>query len=212
MPITSILTRRHFAMLAATGAAFGSVPPAVAAESGTDVRGRFPDLAFTMSRASDGKNVTQADFRGRIVILYFGFTRCPDACPLTMQNAALLLRQLGPLAQRVRVLFVTVDLAYDTPPRLKAYLAGFGTPPEIDGLRGTPVQLAALARRYAVGYTAPKRPDAPDPVSKISHTAAVYLFDDQGRVQRIVGQMALASADIPGIAAALEPLARRASG
>jgi protein SCO1 len=212
MPHTWVLTRRRFGALAATAAAFGSVPPAVAAASGADVRGRFPDLAFTMTRASDGKIVTAADFRGRVAILYFGFTRCPDTCPTTMQNAARVLQQLGPLAQRLRVLFVTVDLAYDTLPRLKAWLAGFGSPPQIDGLRGTPAQLAALAKRYAVGYTAASRPDAPDPVAKISHTAAVYLFDDQGRVQRIVGQMALASADIQGIAAGLEPLARRASG
>jgi protein SCO1 len=207
---SSALTRRRFGLLAATAAALG--PVAAEAATGFDVRGQFPDLAFTMIRASDGKAVTAADYRGRIVILYFGFTRCPDTCPMTMQNAARVLGQMGPLAQRLRVLFVTVDLAYDTLPRLKTYLAGFASPPQIDGLRGTRAELAALTRRYGVGYGAPSRPDAADPVSKISHTAAVYLFDAQGRVRQIVGQMAQASADISAIAADLEPLARRASG
>lgn len=174
------------------------------------VAGSFPDLAFTMQRSSDGKTVTAADFRGKVVILYFGFTRCPDICPLTMQNGARILHRMGALASRMRVLFVTIDLDYDTLPRLKTYLAGFGSPPEIDGLRGTPEELARLARRYAVGYQAPTSADAPDPVSKITHTSAVYLFDARGRAEQILTTMGTAAADIPAITADLEPFARRA--
>jgi protein SCO1/2 len=205
-----MLTRRHFGLLVGTAAALRLAPAAAAAAPGVDVRGQFPDLDFTMTRSSDGKIVTAADFRSHIVILYFGFTRCPDTCPLTMQNAARVLHQMGPLARRIRVLFVTIDLAYDTLPRLKAYLSNFGGPPEIDGLRGTPEQLALLAQRYGVEYEAPSSPDAPDPIAKVSHTAAVYLFDAQGRIRQILGTISLASANIPAIAADLERLARRA--
>ena len=114
------------------------------------VRGEFPNLALTMTRSSDGAVVTAADFYGRVVILYFGFTRCSEICPFTMHNTARVLQKMGPLASRVRVPFVTVDLAYDTVPRLKTYLANFGKPPGIDGLHGTPDQLAVLARRCRV--------------------------------------------------------------
>jgi protein SCO1 len=187
------------------------LPTGQSATRSVDVRGQLPNLAFRMTRASNGQVVTAADFSGRVVILYFGFTRCPDTCPLTMQNAARVLQKLGPLAPRVRVLFVTVDLAYDTIPRLKAYLANFGNPPEVDGLRGTPQQLAALAKRYGVEYRAPTSPDAPDPISQISHTAAVYVFDAEGRVRDILRTLALGSADIPAIAADLELLAQQAA-
>ncbi|MGH7082800.1 MAG: SCO family protein [Acetobacteraceae bacterium] len=192
------------ATLAWPGLARAALSPAVS------VAGAFPNLAFTMQRSSDGKNVTAADFHGKVVILYFGFTRCPDICPLTMQNAARILHGMGPLASRMRVLFVTIDLDYDTLPRLKTYLAGFGAPPEIDGLRGTPAELARLAHRYAVGYKAPTSPDAPDPVSKISHSSAVYLFDASGRAEQILSTMSAADADIPALADDLKPFARRA--
>jgi protein SCO1 len=202
----TVLTRRRFGLLVGTAAALPFAPAAAAVAPGIDVHGQFPDLDFTMTRSSDGKTVTAADYRRRIVILYFGFTRCPDTCPLTMQNAARVLHQMGPLARRMRVLFVTIDLAYDTLPRLKAYLAHFGAPPETDGLRGTPEQLALLAQRYGVEYEAPSSPDAPDPIAKIGHSAAVYLFDGEGRIQQILGTLTLAGADIPAIAADLERL------
>jgi protein SCO1 len=117
----AVLTRRRFGLVVGAGAMFSLSPTGEAATPrSVDVQGQFPSLAFTMTRSSDGALVTAADFYGRVVILYFGFTRCPDTCPLTMQNAARVLQKLGPLASRVRVLFVTVDLAYDTVPRLKA--------------------------------------------------------------------------------------------
>lgn len=205
------LTRRRFGLLLGGAAALPLAPAFAAGLSpGMNVQGQLPDLAFTMTRSSDDKVVTAADYRNRVVVLYFGFTRCPDTCPLTMQNAARALDQMGPLADRMRVLFVTVDLAYDTLPRLKTYLANFGKPPEIDGLRGTPDQLAALAKRYGVGYRAPTGPTAPDPASKISHSSAVYLFDAQGRVQQILGRLGVANADIAATATDLEQFARRA--
>jgi protein SCO1 len=202
--------RRSLALGAAVALAAGRPSARAEVAPGVSVKGEFPDLAFTMTRSSDGKTVTAADYRGYAVILYFGFTRCPDTCPLTMQNAAQVLHRMGPLARRMRVLFVTVDLAYDTTARLKSFLDHFAAPPEIDGLRGTPLELAALAKRYAVQYQAPSNPDAPDPVSKITHSAAVYVFDARGRAAQILDTMGLATADIPAIAADLDPFARQA--
>ena len=104
-----------------------------------------------MLRANDGKPVTAADYRGKIVLLYFGYTNCPDVCPLTLANLSQSLRRLGKDAKQVRVLFVTVDPDRDTAPILKAYVNAFS--PEMDGLRGTDNAIAILARRYRVAYS-----------------------------------------------------------
>ena len=95
--------------------------------------------------------MTEKDFAGHPVILYFGFTRCTDTCPLTMENASRLIRKMGPDGQKLRVLFVTIDPVYDTLPRLKTYMSSFGAPPVIDGLRGSNV--AACRIRQAVWRT-----------------------------------------------------------
>ncbi|MGC8468387.1 MAG: SCO family protein [Acetobacteraceae bacterium] len=163
---------------------------AKAAWHGTNVTGAFADLAFTMTRSSDGKTVTAADYRGKVVVVYFGFTRCPDTCPLTMFNIARALRHMSPAAARkMAVLFVTIDLAYDTLPRLKAYMAKFGPAPQFDGLRGTPAELSTMAKRYDVSYTAPSNAASPDPVAAISHSAAVYAFDPRGRARLLLGML-----------------------
>lgn len=151
-----------------------------------DIQGHFPRLNFKMERVSDGKAVTAGDYRGDVVIIYFGFTRCSDTCPLTALNAARLFALLGMDKTRVRFLFVTVDLDYDTPTRLKRYLADFGPPPYIDGLHGTIAELNAFAKRYGVYFKTPTGPDTPDPVSAIRHSDAVYLFGPQGEALAII--------------------------
>ena len=118
---------------------------------GTNITGAMPDLQFTMLRANDGKPVTAADYRGKIALLYFGYTNCPDICPTTLANLAETLRRLGPKAKNVRVLFVSVDPDRDTLPVLKAYVNAFS--PQMDGLRGSENAIAALARRYRVAYS-----------------------------------------------------------
>src|SRR5579872_7420154 len=116
-----------------------------------DVAGSSPALAFAMTRAGDDRAVTEADYRGKIVLLYFGYTFRPDVCPTTLTNIADILRKLGPEAQSARVLFVSVDPNRDTLSVLADYAQNFG--PYIDALRGTPDELAALARRYRVVYS-----------------------------------------------------------
>ncbi|MBU6443385.1 MAG: SCO family protein [Alphaproteobacteria bacterium] len=148
---------------------------------GHDITGHMPDLAFTMQRVNDGQPVTAADYRGKVTLLYFGYTNCPDICPTTLANLSEALRRLGAKANAVRVLFVTVDPDRDTLPVLKAYVHAFA--PEMDGLRGSKDAIAALARRYRVAYTVNK-PTADHPY-EVMHSAAVFFFDVQGHARLV---------------------------
>jgi protein SCO1 len=204
------VSRRGVGLLL-VGGTVGLLRPAAgwaAFPPGSAIDGALPTLSFRMTRASDGKLVTAADYRGNIAVVYFGFTRCPDTCPLTMFNLAVILRRMGPLAARMRVLFVTVNLAYDTVPRLRRFLARFGAPPEIDGLRGTPAELAALAKRCGVAYRAPMGPDAPDPVSAITHTSLTYVFGPHGRSRDLLGDVGSPNVDIGAMTSGFEGLVR----
>lgn len=167
-----------------------------------DVSGSLPALAFTMTRASGGQEVTQADYRGSIVLLYFGYTNCPDVCPETLSNLAQVLTRIGPDARQVRVLFVTVDPNRDTPPVLAAYVKNFA--PQIEGLRGTADQLAALARRYRVVYSV--TPATKDHPYEVTHSSAIYVFDAAGAARLIIASLSSTHPDIPGTAADLKRL------
>lgn len=167
-----------------------------------DVSGTFPPLAFTMQRAGDGREVTQADYRDRVGLLYFGYTNCPDVCPTTLSNMATVFKDLGPLAKQVTMFFVTVDPNRDTLPVLARYVALFA--PEIVGLRGTPDQLATLARRYRVAYSV--TPATKTRPYEVSHSAAIYVFDKSGACRLIIASMASQTPDISGTAADLKVL------
>jgi protein SCO1/2 len=187
----SLLSRR---MILGTGLAALAAPaladePAPPQPAYIDLAGHMPPLQFRMEDVETGRIVTAADFRGHPVILYFGFTRCPDTCPLTMQNAARLVQKLGADGSKLRVIFVTVDLTYDTAHRLKTFMAQFGKPPVFTGLRGTPAELKAAAKRYGVFYKAPSGPDSPDPVSAIGHTDATYLFAPDGKIVALLAAL-----------------------
>jgi protein SCO1 len=168
-----------------------------------DVSGSLPPLSLTMIRASDGKQVTQADYRGRVVLLYFGYTFCPDVCPTTLSNIAEFLTRLGPQAQHIRVLFVTVDPNRDTPAVLAAYVKNFGS--QIEGLRGTPDQLAALARRYRVVYSV--TPATADHPYEVTHSSAIYVFDGSGAARLIIASLSSTTPDIAGTETDLKRLA-----
>jgi protein SCO1/2 len=171
-----------------------------------DVSGSLPALALTMTRASDGREVTQADDRGRVVLLYFGYTLCPDACPTTLSNIAEILTRLGPEARQARVLFVTVDPDRDTAAVLAAYVRNFA--PQIEGLRGTADQLAALARRYRVVYSV--SPATKDHPYEVTHSSAIYVFDGSGAARLIIASLATSTPDIAGAAADLKRLVEEA--
>jgi len=168
----------------------------------TDITGALPALAFTMTRADDGQTVTADDYHGKIVLLYFGYTFCPDVCPTTLSNIAQILDRLGPQADDVRVLFVTVDPNRDTLPVLKQYADAFA--PQVDGLRGDPGQLAALAKRYRVAYSV--QPKTAEHAYEVSHGSAVYVFDRTGQVRLLLSSLATGKPEIAGTAADLKRL------
>lgn len=149
--------------------------------SSIDVSGSLPQLAFTMRRATDGREVTAADYRGKIILLYFGYTSCPDICPMTLSDLTTTLGKLGASSNQVRVLFVTIDPNRDSLDVLKQYTNSFA--PQIIGLRGTADQLAAFAKRYRVAYSV--KPIAGSGDYEVTHSTGVYLFDRDGNVRRL---------------------------
>ena len=128
---------------------------------------------------ADGKVRTLAEFRGKVVVVFFGFTHCPDVCPTTLAEIATVRQALGADGARVQAVFVTVDPERDTPELLKSYVGGFGT--DFVALRGTPEQTAALARSFKVFYA--KAPGKTPDTYTVDHTAGSYVFDTRGRVR-----------------------------
>lgn len=147
----------------------------------TNITGAMPPLEFRMARAHDGAAVGADAYQGKVAILYFGYTHCPDICPTTLANLSDVLERLGPLRAQVRVLFVTVDPNRDTLSILDDYTKAFA--PEIDGLRGTDDALAALARRYRVAFGVTPAQDG-KPYT-VMHSDAVFFFDKTGRARLV---------------------------
>jgi protein SCO1/2 len=169
------------------------------------IAGMVPALSLDMQDVNTGKSVSAADFRGKLTLLYFGYTNCPDVCPATLYNIDKILRLLGPLAANVDFLFVTVDPDRDTPSILAQYVGLFG--PNITGLRGNADQLFSLARRYRVVFSVTK-PTATTPY-QVTHSSAIYVFDAKGQAQFLIAGLDTPSPDIPGITADLRNVIRR---
>lgn len=144
----------------------------------TDVTGHMPDLDFHLTD-DQGKAVTAADYRGKVTLLYFGYTHCPDVCPLTLAHLHVVMQRLGPLADGARILFVSVDPARDTPPVLHAYVNAFD--PHAVGLTGSPGAIEALSKRYRSAFT--REPPKGDGSYEVSHSSAIYLFDRDGKAR-----------------------------
>jgi len=189
------MSSAHKALLAAAAtAALAAALPAWAAPAGQPappaqpqaqttlhkVRGFLPDLRFTLSGAQ-GKTYTQDAFKGKVVLLFFGYASCPDICPTTMAQLAQVMKRLGAQAGGVRILFVSVDPHRDTPDRLQAYVNVFDS--HAIGLTGTERQVADVARRYRVAYQIEK-PSGDNPDNyEVAHGRGIYIFDQQGRAR-----------------------------
>ena len=129
-----------------------------------------------------GKPRTLADYKGKVVVMFFGFTQCPDVCPTTMAEMSAVMKELGPQAGQVQVLFVTVDPERDTKELLSQYVPAFDK--RFVGLYGTPEQTAATAKEFKVFYA---KVEGKTPGSySIDHTAASYIFDRNGKVRLLV--------------------------
>ncbi|WP_140633221.1 SCO family protein [Methylibium rhizosphaerae] len=130
----------------------------------------------------DGKVRTIADFKGKAVLVFFGFAQCPDVCPTTMAELAQVKKQLGADGERIQGVFITVDPERDTPEVLKGYVQNFD--PSFVALRGTPEQTLAAAKAFKIFYE--KVPGKTPGSYTVNHTAASYVFDPQGRVRLYV--------------------------
>lgn len=158
----------------------------------TDVTGS--GIAQNGFRLTDHTGVvrTLEDYRGKVVVMFFGFTHCPDVCPTTMVETAEAMKLLGARAREVQVLFVTVDPERDTPEMLAGYVPAFH--PDFVGLWGDPEAIARTAKDFKVFYQ--KTQQSSTGSYSIDHTAGSYVFDRKGRLRLFtrygVGAQALA--------------------
>jgi len=146
--------------------------------SSIDITGA--DYARTLNLTdAAGKPRSLAEFKGKVTVVFFGYTQCPDVCPTTMSELASIKKALGPEGARVQPVFVTVDPERDTPAVLAAYVASFG--PDFVALRGDAAQTQAAAKEFKVFYA--KVPGKTEGSYTMDHTAGSYVFDTQGRVR-----------------------------
>ena len=130
----------------------------------------------------NGKARTLEDFRGKVVVMFFGYTHCPDVCPTTLAELAETMKRLGADADKVQVLFVTVDPARDTPELLAQYVPAFDK--RFLGLRGDADALAKTASEYKVIYQ--KQPGTAPGSYSMDHSAGTYIYDPKGRLRLYV--------------------------
>lgn len=149
---------------------------------GTDITGVDWGRDFNLVD-HNGQRRTLADFRGKVVVLFFGYTHCPDVCPTTMAELATTLKQLGTRADKVQVLFVTLDPARDTPEVLKQYVPSFN--PTFLGLTGTESEIAQAAGAFKVFYQ--KQKSEGGKAYTLDHSANTFLFDTTGRLRLMYG-------------------------
>jgi protein SCO1/2 len=147
----------------------------------TDVTGLDYARNFALTDHT-GKPRTLADFKGKAVVMFFGYTQCPDVCPTTMMELAGVMKELGPLADRVQVLFVTIDPARDTPALLAQYVPAFD--PRFLGLYGDAAATDKVAKEFKVFYQ--KVPGKTPGSYTMDHTAGSYVFDPQGNIRLFV--------------------------
>ena len=147
----------------------------------TDVTGLDYAKGFALTDHT-GKPRTLADFKGKAVVVFFGYTQCPDVCPTTMAEMATVMQKLGPLADQVQVLFITLDPERDTQQLLANYVPAFDK--RFLGLRGTPEQTAKTAKEFKVFYS--KVPGTDPGSYTIDHTAGSYVFDRDGRLRLFI--------------------------
>jgi protein SCO1/2 len=149
-----------------------------AALHGVDITGADYANHFSLPD-TEGRVRTLADFKGKVTLVFFGYTQCPDVCPTTMAELAQAKQALGADGAKVQGVFITLDPERDTPALLKAYVQNFD--PGFVALRGTPEQTQATAKTFKVFYA--KAPGKTPGSYTLDHTAGAFLFDPQGRVR-----------------------------
>ncbi|HEX7813331.1 MAG TPA: SCO family protein [Burkholderiales bacterium] len=148
----------------------------------TDITGADFGRDFTLTDHT-GKRRSLADFHGKVVVMFFGFTHCPDVCPTTLAELASAMKKIGAASDKVQVLLVTVDPERDTPEILGPYVTAFD--PRFLGLRGSAEETARVAKEFKVIYqkVAGSKPGN----YTMDHSAGSYVFDGQGRIRLYIG-------------------------
>ena len=126
----------------------------------------------------DGRQISDRDFRGKYMLVYFGYTFCPDVCPTTLNEVADALERLGPKAGKLQPIFITVDPKRDSPAVVKQYAAAFG--PRLIGLTGSPEQIAQVAKEYRVYYAEHRTGPGPGDYT-MDHSSIIYLMSPEGK-------------------------------
>jgi len=150
---------------------------------GIDITGAEYARELALPDAS-GRPRTLADFKGKVTVVFFGYTQCPDVCPTTLAEIAEVKQQLGADGAKVQGVFVSVDPERDTPEVLAAYVANFG--PDFVALRGSADQTKATAKAFKVFFA--KVPGKSEGSYSMDHTAGSFVFDPQGRVRLFIRQ------------------------
>ncbi len=176
-PLSGLLARRTLLVAIAATALLAACDPKPAFKS-IDITGanyaqdfELPDTEARVRRL--------ADFKGKVVVLFFGYTQCPDVCPTTLTELTQARQMLGPLGERVQGVFVTIDPERDTPEVLRPYMQSFD--PSYVALVPSAEQLAKAAKHFKVYY---KKSEGKTPTSyTMDHTAASFIFDAEGRIR-----------------------------
>lgn len=173
-----MLNRRHLGIAALALSLLAACAPDKLAFKSIDITGADYAKGFTL-KDQNGQVRALSDFKGKVAVLFFGYTQCPDVCPTSMTELAEVKRLLGADGERLQGLFITVDPARDTPELLKAYMANFD--PSFLAFSPTPEQLAEVAKHYKVYY---KKVDGKTPTSyTMDHSAGSYIYDPQGHLR-----------------------------
>lgn len=150
----------------------------------SDVAGAMPDLEFALT-GPDGELVDARSLRGKPLLLFFGFTNCPGVCPTTLTRLSVLMKQLGPDAKDIRIVFITVDPDRDSAAVMKRYTASFG--PWLLGLTGPEADLTRLRETYGV-YAAMESSDSKG-IYNVMHSSVIFAFDANGRVRLLISNL-----------------------
>ncbi len=169
------------ATLAFSLAACDKLPGKQVSFQNTDVTGLDYAKGFSLTDFN-GKPRTLADYKGKVAIVFFGYTQCPDVCPTTMAEMASVMQKLGPQADQVQVLFITLDPERDTPQLLASYVPAFDK--RFMGLYGNLEQTAKTAKDFKVFYS--KVPGSAPGSYTIDHMAGSYVFDKDGRLRLFI--------------------------
>jgi protein SCO1/2 len=170
-------TRRYF-LSALAVLALAACSPDKPKFNAIDITGADYAKGFTLTD-HNGQSRSLSDFKGKVVVLFFGYTQCPDVCPTSMVELAEVKRLMGADGDKLQGVFVTVDPARDTAELLKAYMANFD--PTFVAFIPTPEQLAVVAKDYKIYY---KKVDGKTPTSyTMDHSAGSYVYDTQGNLR-----------------------------